>query len=211
MIWVGIIFALLVALVMGILLAKMKIIIEYRNGKTKFVFRSLFLKFTLDAKRLAKFSKHTKSEKKDAESPKTDKTGEESQELTAEGFLEKIEGAKKTFVTVKNVIVEVLEFLGPKVDFREISVKSSFGTGDAAKTGMICGAIWSLSGNVYAFLCRFFRIEYPEISLNPVFDRKFFEIEAYGIIEIRPVHIITAAIRGFKVYDKFKNEKGVDL
>jgi len=208
MIWVVIVLCVIIAAILCFLATKMKIIIEYRNGKTTVVFKSMLLRFTLDEKRMERFSGKSVSKKKSKKSEDSDKN-KKSEKMTAEGFFEKLEKIKETCLNVKDVVVSVLGYLGPRTEISDIRVNSTFGTGDAAKTGMICGAVWSLSGVVYGFLCRFFNIEYPQIELDPVFDQKCFEIEAGGIIKIRPVHIITAAIRGFKVYDKHKNKKGV--
>lgn len=206
MIWIVIILGLIFAAVTSLLVAKMKIIIEYRNSEFKVVFKSLILKYTLDEKKLEPFSNNKNTSGKKRKKAKNESV-EKPKEMTAEGFFEKLENVKNTVLTVKDVLVTVFGYLGPKTDISDILISSTFGTGDAAKTGMIYGAVWPLLGNVYGFLCRFFSISYPEIDLNPVYDRKCFEIEARGIIKIRPVHIITAVVRGFKVYDKHKNEK----
>lgn len=208
MIWIVIILCVFWALIALLLYNRVKIIIEYQNGKLKIIFKALFLKFTLDEKRLNKLSSESKR-KSDEKAKKTDNS-EKNDELTVEGFLEKIEKFKRTFLSVREVITTVFDYAGDKVEFVDIMVKSRFGTGDAGKTGMICGAFWALLGNAYAFLCRFFRLDFPDVQLDPDFEKKVFEIEACGIIKIRPVHIITAAIRGFKVYDKQKSDKGAD-
>lgn len=196
----------IVASVVCLLFAKMKIIIEYRNGKPKVVFKSLFFRYTVDDRKFKRLSEKMDSPQKHNGAP----VNEEKSHETVEGFMKKIEKIRKRIVQIKDIVAEVCRYLGPRISFEDIWVKSEFGTGDAAKTGIICGAIWSLTGNVYAFLCRFWNIEFPDIQLNPVFERKCFEIEAHGIIKIRPVHIITAIIRGVKVYDKYKQEKGVE-
>ena len=107
----------------------------------------------------------------------------------------KIEKAKRQYNDVKDIVEIVLDYAGDKVEFSDIYIRSRFGTGDAAHTGMICGAIWTLIGNVYAFLCRFLNLEFPEVDLVPAFNEKVFEIEGEGIIRIRLVHIIMC---GFK-------------
>ncbi len=208
MIWIVIVLCLFFAIIALLFYNRVKIIIEYRNGKLKIIFKSLFLKFTIDEKRLNKLS--SDSNQKNGKKTKKTENSEKSGELTAESFLEKVESFRKTLLLVREVIVTVFGYAGDKVEFVDIMIKSRFGTGDAGKTGMICGAFWTLMGNAYAFLCRFFRLDFPDVQLEPDFEKKVFEIETRGIIKIRPVHIITAAIRGFKVYDKHKNEKGVD-
>ncbi len=184
MIWFGIIFFVILALLLCLLFHKLNIIIEYRNGKLKIIFRTLFFKYTLDDDRLRNF-------RKNKDTNKTFKNGE----MTAETFWGKIEKAKRQYNDVKDVVEAVLDYAGDKVEFSDIYIRSRFGTGDAAHTGMICGAIWTLIGNVYAFLCRFLNMEFPEVDLIPCFNEKVFEIEAEGIIRIRLVHIIMC---GFK-------------
>ena len=109
---------------------------------------------------------------------------------------------------VKDILDEILNLVRNKAEFSGIYVRVRYGTGEAAITGMIYGAIWSLIGNLYSFLCRFFRIEFPKLELEPVFGEKAFEIEAEGIITTKPVHIITAILRSAKIYLKHKKEKG---
>ncbi len=184
MIWFGIIVFVILALLLCLLFHKLNIIIEYRNGKLKIIFRTLFFKYTLDDDRLRNF-------RKNKDTNKTSQNGE----MTAETFWGKIEKAKRQYNDVKDVVETVLDYAGDKVEFSDIYIRSRFGTGDAAHTGIICGAIWTLIGNVYAFLCRFLNIEFPEVDLIPCFNEKAFEIEAEGIIRIRLVHIIMC---GFK-------------
>lgn len=184
MIWFGIIVLVILALLLCLLFRKLNIIVEYRNGKLKIIFRTLFFKYTLDDDRLRNFRKN-----KD-----TNKTSKNS-EMTTETFFGKIEKAKRQYNDVKDIVETVLDYAGDKVEFSDIYIRSRFGTGDAAHTGMICGAIWTLIGNIYAFLCRFFNIEFPEVDLVPAFNEKTFEIEAEGIIRIRLVHIMMC---GFK-------------
>jgi len=211
MIWVGIvlgsILVLIIVFVLCLLIPKLKIIIEYRNGETTVIVRGFFFKYNLSGKRLSKMAKKDGALQK---GKKQQSKAKNTHEETAEGFFEKVEHVKNSLIEVKDVLVDVLGYLAPRAEISDISVKSRFGTGDAAKTGMICGAFWALSGNVYAFLCRFFNIEFPDIQLEPLFEQKYFEVEARGIIKIRLVHIITALMRSSKVYDKYKNIKGVD-
>lgn len=185
MIWFGIIVFVILALLLCLLFRKLNIIIEYRNGKLKIIFRTLFFKYTLDDDRLRSFRKNK------------DKTEtSENAEMTTETFFGKVEKVKRQYNDVKDIVEAVLDYAGEKVEFSDIYLRASFGTGDAAHTGIVCGAIWTLIGNVYAFLCRFLNLEFPEVELIPCFNEKVFKIEAEGIIRIRLVHIIMC---GFKI------------
>ncbi len=197
MIWFGIIFLLLLAGICWVCFSKLSIIIEYRKGKLKITFKSKLFRYTLDDKRLKSLS--------ESKGRKTEQS--DGSQQSVEGFLGKVEKLKRQYQEFRDVIDAVLDYAGDRTEFSDIFVSARFGTGDAAYTGMIYGAIWSVIGNAYAFLCRFFRIEFPEVELVPEFNEKVFEIEAEGIIKIRLAHIITAILHGLRT--KRKNKKGV--
>jgi len=205
MIWFGIIIFLILAIFFGLLFPKLNIIIEYRGGKLKIIFKNPFFRYTLDDERLKRLHKRDRNKSKSKENNGS-KSPAESQ--TADGFFAKIEKAKRQYNDVKEIIETVFDYAGHRIEFSDIYIRSMFGTGDAAGTGMLYGAIWTLVGNVYAFLHRFFNIEFPYVELVPLYNEKAFDIEAEGIIKIRTVHIINAAKRGLKVYIKHTQEKG---
>ena len=84
---------LLVATVILLLTAKVKIIIEYRDGKPKVVFKSFFLSYTLNSERLNRISKKKAPDKKVKAEKNED--SEETEDATVEGFMEKVEKAKE--------------------------------------------------------------------------------------------------------------------
>ncbi len=176
------------------LIAPFKIGIEYRVGKMKLTVKCLFLRFTIDTSNLKK-------------GKKADALAENEKVPEKIGIIEKIRNLKKGYDNMKGILGEVLTLLKDKAEFSGIYIRIKYGTGDAAVTGMIYGAIWSLVGNVYAFLCRYFRINFPELELESVFGNKAFEIEAEGIITTRLVHIITALFRSRKNIFNYKKER----
>ncbi len=186
----------ILAVFAAFLYAPLEIDIEYRSGKLKITVRCLFVKVTLDEKTFSK-GKAKKSEKP---VPKA----EDTKKLSA---LEKLKNLKRGFEEIKYILDDVLTLLRDKAEFSGLYVRVKYGTGDAAITGMIYGAIWSFIGNIYGFLCRFFRIKFPEVELEPQFGGKAFEIEAEGIITTRLVHIIIAGIRSGKNILKRKKER----
>lgn len=215
-------------LLAAVLLPEMKIITEYRNGKWKIAFRSLLFRFTFDSDKLQRLAekrrkKETPRNRNDggADADKTEphgtetKTadgeaqvgGEDKEKSESDSFFGKILELKKSWQEQKSVIDAFVRSTKHKIRFSDIYVRVRYGTGDAAATGMIYGAVWSLVGTVYAFLCRSFYIGFPDIELEPVYDKKVFSCEAEGIITVRPVHIIIAAFRGFKIYLKNKKER----
>ncbi len=188
--------ALFIAIVLWLLLyPKLNIIIEYRCGKVKMTFKSLLFKFTLDNEKLKNFGG-----KKTNNKAQNDKS--------VENFFAKIEKLKAQYQEVKEVVNAVFDYAGQRAEFTDIFIRCSFGTGEAAQTGMAYGAIWILIGNIYTYLCRYIRIEFPQVELAPSYNKKTFEIEGEGIIKMRTVHIILAGIRVLRLYTKYKKEKG---
>ena len=178
-----------------LLYSNLKITVEYRNGKMKIIFRCLFIKISVDD---SKFKKKKKDEP------------ELSNRKKSIGAFDRIKNFNSGYEDVKDILKEILDLVKNRAEFSGIFIRIKYGTGEAAITGMIYGAIWALVGNIYAFLCRFFRVEFPTLELEPIFGSKAFEIEAEGIIETRLVHIITAVFRSAKLYFKHKKEKGAD-
>ncbi len=183
-------------MIIALLYAPLKIDIEYRGNKLLITVKCLFIKVTLDRE---KFSKK-----------KSAKTKDDSKKMQTDekvGALEKLKNLKRGFDEVRLILQDVFDVMRDKIEFSGIYVRVRYGTGDAAITGMIYGAIWSFIGNVYGFLCRFFHIKFPKVELEPQFGGKAFEIEAEGIITTRLVHIIIAAIRSGKNILKRKKER----
>lgn len=190
MIYVLLAILILAVLATALLCSQLKIIVEYRNETLSLTFRCLFFKFVISG---------TNFQKKNA--PQRSDNGKDKA-----GSLGRIQGFRQRYNDVKDILAEILDLVKNRAEFSGIFIRLKYGTGDAAITGVIYGAIWSLVGNIYSLLCRFFRVEFPTLELEPVFGSKAFEIEAEGIITTRLVHIITAVIRSLKIY--FKQKKG---
>lgn len=191
MIYFWIVLAVIAGLTVAVLYAPLKISVEYRNKKLSIVFRNFLFKIVIDDRFLNK----KKDKKKETENENT-------------GIMDKIKAFKEGYHKFDGVLDEIFSLVRDKAEFPKIYLRVRYGTGDAAITGIIYGGIWSLVGNIYAFLCRFFKVKFPTVELEPVFGGKAFEIEAEGIIKTQLVHIITAVIRSVKIYSKHKKEKG---
>lgn len=198
-----------VLLILGVfaafLIAPLRITAEYRRGGVRLTFRSLFLRYTFDPKK----SNGRKEKKKDENTDNTSENVKNDAESvqTAENFFEKIEKLKKNYRDFREIFDVFFKTAKYKIRFSDIYIKIHYGSGDAADTGMLYGAVWALVGSVYGFLCRNFYIAFPDLELVPDFDKKVFEAEAEGIITARPVHIIIALIRVGLLYMKKKKQK----
>lgn len=196
MLYVWLILGLLVAFIAALLFSRLRICVEFKDGKMKLTFRCLFFKFSVKDSALKKKDKKADMEAQIAKGKKP------------AGIFERIRSFRDGFDGVKGVLSEILTLIKDRAEFSGIYIRIRYGTGDAAITGMIYGAIWAVIGNLYSLVCRFAKVEFPTVELEPIFGGHAFEIEAEGIIVTRLVHIITAAFRSVKVYLKYKSEKG---
>lgn len=186
---------LVLAFVVTFLYSPLKIMVEYRNEKLAIVFRCLFIKIRIKDSQFGK-------QKKETTVPLDKKP--------YHGAFDRIKNFRKSYDGAKEILAEILNLVKNRAEFSGIFIRVRYGTGEAAVTGMIYGAIWALVGNIYSLLCRFFRVEFPTLELEPVFGGKAFELEAEGIITTKPVHIITAAFRSARIYYKHKKQKGAE-
>lgn len=190
------------ALISALLFSRLRICVDYKDGKMKLTFRCLCFKISVKDSALKRKSKKGKKDKKD------NLEAQLAEGKKPTGVFERIRSFRDGFDGVKGVLSEILTLIKDKAEFSDIYIRIRYGTGDAAITGMIYGAIWAIIGNLYSLVCRFARVEFPSVELEPIFGDSAFEIEAEGIIVTRLVHIITAAFRSVKVYLKYKSEKG---
>lgn len=91
----------------------------------------------------------------------------------------------------------------------KLELKSSFGTEDAAFTGMAVGLAYAEIYKLIGFLSVIFTVRMPEIEITPIFeDRNVFNIEYISIIKTKLAHII---FTGYKFYSGYKKAlKGKD-
>ncbi len=193
MIYFWVILALVLLAIAAVLFLETKLIIEYRDKKVMLKIRNLFLRLTIDSDKLSKMRGEKKTEEKD-----TSKSEEK-------GIFERIAKLKEKYDSVRDIVNIFARCLKDRVSMSKIEIYIKYGTGDACTTGMAYGAIWTLISNIYSFLCRHFYITFPDVKIDAQFDGgPMFETRCYGIIKLRFVHIIIAAVRSYKSYKKHK-------
>lgn len=197
MIYLWIALVLLLGLIVSLLFLKAKVIIEYKYSDFRITFRSGLIKISLNTEAIKKIS----GKKKKQETP------EEKSEEPHEKFFDKTRTIKEKYLEIKTVADMFLRCMRYKISFSEFYIHVRYGTGDAASTGALYGAVWALIGNVYSFICRYFYISFPEVNLEPDFNKKMFEPMLRGIITVRPVHIIIAVLRSLRAYRQHKEQK----
>ncbi len=203
MIYLLIALLLIFGLIVSLLFLKARVIIEYRDEKFRITFRSGFIKVSIDPEGIKKLSG-----KKNKKPPK-EKLEKKSEE-PHERFFDKIRALKEKYLEIKTIADMFLRCMRYKVSFSEFYINVRFGTGDAASTGTVYGGVWALIGSLYSFMCRYFNMSFPEVKLEPDFNKKLFEPTLRGIITVQPVHIIIAVIKSLGAYKKHKKDKKSD-
>lgn len=204
MIYLWLVLALIFGLAASLLFLKARVTIEYSDNKLRIKFRSGLIRISFDSDDIDRLSKRKEGRKKKTESDET--TGEAGEE-PHQKFFDKVDALREKYLELRTIVDIFLRCVRYKVNFSEIYVRVRYGTGDAASTGTLYGAVWALIGNVYAFLCRYFSIAFPEVDMEPDFNRVVFETEVRGIITVRPVHIIIAVLRSLRAYRNHKKSK----
>lgn len=98
-----------------------------------------------------------------------------------------------TYSQALSLIKTFLSKMRRRITAENVRIVLDFGTGDAANTGMLYGAIWSLFGSIYPIINRYIIGDFPTLDITPDFYEKRFDIKFKSIIKVRPVHIINAA------------------
>lgn len=103
-------------------------------------------------------------------------------------------------------VKEVLGSARRKIHTEHFEIYLRFGTDDAAKTGILCGEIWSVIGVVFPVLENSLKfVKTPEITVEPQFGNPCFEFSYKGIYSLRIYRIIPLV---FKLLSKYKKYKG---
>lgn len=102
-------------------------------------------------------------------------------------------------------VKEVLGVVRRKIHTEHFEIYLRFGTGDAAKTGILCGEIWSVTGVLFPVLENSLKfVKTPEITVEPQFDKPCFEFSYKGIYSLRIYRIIPLVLKLLSKYKKYK-------
>jgi len=118
-----------------------------------------------------------------------------NEKLGPEDIIEKFISVRQYLKDHKSLLEDIREYINRHGIHVEIEVKLRQGTGDAAQTGLVCGALWSAAGIIVAYLSRHLKTISKRIKITPCFNEKVFEVEARCIFHVRLVHIIVVLIK----------------
>ena len=176
--WIILGILLIIGLILtGLLFLKTKVIVSYKNDKFNIVFRNGLIKYTYKPK---------------------EKPQKEEKDVTRESIERDIDDKKSRLTDKTSFLWILLCEMRFKVEVLKTEIKIDYGTDDPADTGILYGIIWAAIGNLYQIFNHYLVFDFPNVEINPDFENQLFEIEFYGIIKIRLVHIINALIKNRK-------------
>lgn len=190
------------------LFTKLKVSIHYKHvsddDSFKIVFRALFglIKYKMDVP-LIKIDDDSptaviKSKVKTGQAEETKK--EESTQISAENLLNSI----KDVQTLLNHVVslhKIIQHFLKKVKVTQFEWKTMIGTGDAASTGMISGAVWAVKGSIIGIISHYCQLHAkPELMVQPHFQFAVSQTMFTCMLQFRIGHAMIAGIKLFKFW-----------
>jgi hypothetical protein len=201
-------FLLVLVLLVLVIMTKVKVGINYFHAQDddslKVEFRALFglIKYKLDVP-LIKVDENSptivvEEKVKKGEEEETKQKGTE--QFSAEELLD---GFKDLKTLLEHVVSfhRIVRHFCKKVDITQIEWQTVMGTGDAASTGMLTGAVWAVKGSIIGILSHYFRIQNsPNLSVHPHFQLAVTQTSFKCMLQFRIGHAMVAGIKLVKFW-----------
>lgn len=129
--------------------------------------------------------KDTKKENK-----KKQKAAKKENPLTFEMFRKNVDAFGEVAEICKNELLEMLSYVRRHISCKEIDFRIAFGTGDAAKTGITTGAVWTTGTFLLKIIDSLIGIKNMHMDVFPDFQQKRFEISFKTILIMQPFRFI---------------------
>ena len=137
----------------------------------------------------------------------------QADENSAEALFEKIDKYSeiviKSFDTMSrynDFLRDINNNLGNGLKTSKLNLATRVGTGDSAVTGILCGIIWTIFGNLRTQKDYYNLFKNVEFSVNPDYKKKIFAVDIDSIFTIKTAYIIYVIISLNKIF-KLEEEK----
>lgn len=189
-------------------MTKVKVGINYFHAQDddslKIEFRALFglIKYKLDVP-LVKVDDNSptivvKEEFQKGEEEETKQKG--TMQFSAEDLLN---GFKDMKIFLEHVVSfhRIVRRFCQKVHIKQIEWQTVMGTGDAATTGMLTGALWAVKGSIIGIVSHYFRMQNnPNLSVHPHFQLAVTQTSFKCMLQFRIGHAMVAGIKLVKFW-----------
>ena len=205
-IWIGCFIVIL--LLVLILLTKLKVHIKYShaqdNDSFKIQLKAWFglLRYTFDVP-LIKVDENSPSIVVEEET-KTGKEENMNSEKRSQFFAQDIiNGLKDMEKLLKHVVSlhRIIRHFLKKVSISHFEWQTVIGTGDAALTGVLTGAVWAVKGSIIGIISHYFKLKVnPTLSVQPHFQLPVSQTSFQCMLQFRIGHAIFAGIKLIKCW-----------
>jgi hypothetical protein len=209
MIWIGVLAALVIILLIIISITRITIRFyfhhEQDNDQMTVKLSAWFglLRYTIDVP-LIKLDKDTASvkvkEKTKAGGGDTAQGTEKDKNFSPKDIWDSF---RDTYELVRHVVGmhEIVRRFLARIEVKEMEWHSNIGLGDAAHTGVITGAAWSLKGGIIGFMGSYTKFNtHPVVSITPFFQQAVSQTVIKCMIRFRIGYAILAGIRTVKYW-----------
>lgn len=173
-------------LTLGVLVTvPIKVIADYADGSYQINIKVFGI--SMDVEKLGK--RFSKKHKKPVEAEKPQSEDEQDAAL-----IDKINGACKLVRRIRNVYNDSRHFVSKHFYADNIYVNISFGTWDAALTGIATGAVWALLYDILGLITTVATVNNHKFDVDSVYDRCFFDIKAGAVFKFRIAGIAGIAL-----------------
>jgi len=203
---------------MFIIVTKIKVMINYFHAKDndslKIEFKALFglIKYKIDVP-VIKIDDDSaaivaKGKLKSGEEEKTKKQGE--RKFTPDDLIKSFKDFKMLLEHVISLHKIIRRFL-KKVRITELEWNTLLGAGDAALTGMLTGAAWTVKGSIIGLISSYFKLQVmPQMMVQPHFQVAVAQTSFKCMLQFRIGHAMVAGIKLLKFWKggrpKFKTK-----
>lgn len=196
----------IVLLLIFIMFLKLKVIIRYYHGNDndhlKITFKALFglikYKINIPVIKVAEDAPAIVVKEEIETGPQEKVKQKDTKKFTAHELLQSFQDMKQLLEHVVGFYKIIRSFLR-KVTMSELEWFTVVGVGDAAATGMISGAFWTVKGSLLGIISSFVKMRtMPKIMITPSFNRAVSETSFQCMIHFRIGHAIFAGIKLLK-------------
>jgi len=135
---------------------------------------------------------------------------EEYGDVDLEKFLKFTSDVAHTFKYIKADLKDLVCDIVRKVSFAEILFDVNFGTGNAAKTGIMTGTVWSGAAVLVRVIDEIFGVKKFSLNVSPCFEKRCFDVHFKGILRLRLVNIMIIIYKIGQIVYKFKEKSTIN-
>jgi hypothetical protein len=131
---------------------------------------------------------------------KADSDNNKTKKFSAKDFIDGLHDMKQLLIHIVS-LHRIMRWFLRKVSIKKMEWRSVIGVGDAATTGMLTGALWSVKGGLLGLISNYMRlIDSPILSITPSFQKAVSQTKFQCMIQFRIGYAMLAGIKLVKYW-----------